>query len=172
MMARGFTSKPNFLADIPTGWGINEVRRYPHTFLWHYFGAVIYLISGKSFFGVQLYQCLFLGQLLVFAHLLAKSRGGIENRSAILFIIVIASLPVSIIFSVTFYQDVPMTAQALSAFYFLRKRRYLLASLFMCFAIGLKLTALLFLPAFFFFPKNSIILSLSNLHLLTSRLEN
>ena len=144
-----FLSQPNFYAEIPTGWDITEIRRYPHTFLWHYFGAVAYRLTGGAFWAVQLYQSIFLAQFLLVAYLFAKSRRGIETRSAIIYILVLASLPVCLIFSVTFYQDVPMTAQVLTAFYLLRKRRWLAGSLFMCLAIGFKETAMLFLPAFF-----------------------
>ena len=69
-------TKPNFFADIPQATGKIERRRYPHAFLWHYFGAIVYRLSGHSFFGVQLYQAFFLFQLLTVAYLLAKSRGG------------------------------------------------------------------------------------------------
>ena len=143
-----YLSKPNFYADIPTNWGGTEVRRYPHSFLWHYIGATLYRLTGKNFYIIQLYQTLFWAQLLIFAYLLAKSRGGIKNRSALLYIILIATIPVAIIFSVTFYQDVPMAAQALTAFYFLRHRRWFLGTLFLCLAIGFKVNALLFVPAF------------------------
>jgi len=140
---------PNFLAKIPTGWGETEVRRYPHSFLWHYFGAVLFYISGGSFFIIQLYQALFLAQLLGVAYLLARSRGGVESRSALVYLLLVASLPMTLIFSVAFYQDVPMTAQVLTAFYLLRKNRWFLASLFLGFGLGLKVTAILFFPAFF-----------------------
>ncbi|HEA65658.1 MAG TPA: DUF2304 family protein [Desulfobacterales bacterium] len=143
-----YLSKPNFYADIPTNWGATEVRRYPHSFLWHYIGAVLYRLTGKSFYILQLYQTLFWAQLLIFAYLLAKSRNGIENRSVLLYVILISSLPVAIIFSITFYQDVPMTAQVFTAFYFLRHRRWFLGTLFLCLAIGFKVNALLFVPAF------------------------
>ncbi len=140
---------PNFLAEIPTGWGEIEIRRYPHSFLWHYFGAVLFYLSDGSFLIVQLYQAFFLAQLLGVAYLLAGSRGGVESRSALVYLLLVASLPMTLIFSVAFYQDVPMTAQILTAFFFLRKKRWLLASLFLCFALGLKVTAILFFPAFF-----------------------
>jgi len=144
-----FLSQPNFYAEIPTEYGDTEIRRYPHTFLWHYFGAIVYRLTGGAFCAVQLYQSIFLLQFLLVAYLFAKSRDGIETRSAVIYILVLASLPVCLIFSVTFYQDVPMTAQVLTAFYLLRKRRWLAGSLFMCLAIGFKETAILFLPAFF-----------------------
>ncbi len=141
-------SHPNFYARIPTGWGSTEVRRYPHPFLWHYFGAVVYRIFGKSFAAVQIYQVLFWAQLLWIAYLLAKSRQGIENRSVIIYLSVLASLPLCLIFAVTLYQDIPATAQVLTAFYFLHRRKPILATGFMCLAIGFKISMLLFLPAF------------------------
>jgi hypothetical protein len=142
-------SKPNFYADIPMATGRIETRRYPHSFVWHYMGALVYLITGRSFAGVQLYQAFFLFQLLTVAYLLARSRGGIESRSALLYVLTLASLPLCLIFSATFYQDVPMTAQAMTAFYLLNRRHWLPASIFMALAIGFKVTAVLFFPAFF-----------------------
>lgn len=142
-------SNPNFYAEIPTGWGATEVRRYPHSFLWHYLGAIVYRITSGSFLAVQIFQSIFFAQFLFVAYLLAKSRHGNETRSVLLYLLVLASLPVCLIFSVTFYQDIPMTAQVLTAFFLLRKRHWLAGSLFMCLAIGFKETAMLFLPAFF-----------------------
>lgn len=142
-------STPNFYADIPMASGGVETRRYPHSFGWHYLGALVYLITGGSFAGVQVYQAFFLLQMLYVAYLLSKSRGGVESRSALLYVIVLGSLPISLIFSVALYQDVPMAAQALTAFYFLRQGRWLWATCFMALALALKVTAVLFFPAFF-----------------------
>lgn len=140
---------PNFFAEIPTEWGGMETRRYPHSFAWHYLGGLVYLLTDGSFFFTQLYQGAFLCQLLVFAYLLARQRRGVETRSALVFVLLIVSLPMTLIFSVAFYQDIPMAAQVLAAFYFLRKDRWLLASAFLCLALAIKVTALLFFPAFF-----------------------
>lgn len=144
-------SKPNFYAHIPMADGRTEVRRYPHSFLWHYFGAALYHFSGDRFLAVQIYQALFLAQLLIVAYLFAKSRGGDKTRAALLYVMLIASLPVVLLLSVTFYQDVPMSAQALTAFYLLDRRRWLLGSVFLALAVGMKITAILFFPAFFLF---------------------
>ena len=144
-------TQPNFYSEIPMASGGVETRRYPHSFGWHYFGALAYLITGGSFAGVQLYQAFFLLQLLTVAYLLAKSRGGVESRAALLYVLALASLPLCLIFSVAFYQDVPMTAQVLTAFYLLRQGRWLPASCFMALAIAMKVTAVLFYPAFFFY---------------------
>ena len=141
--------QPNFYAPIPNGWQESEVRRYPHAFFWHYAGALVYRLFGSSFAAVQALQGLFLVQLLLVAFLLARSRGGVESRSSLLYVIVLASIPMSLIFSVAFYQDVPVTAQVLTAFYLLKKRRWIWASLFMAFAVGIKEPAILFLPPFF-----------------------
>ena len=140
---------PNFFAEIPNGWGGVETRRYPHSFFWHYLGAIIYLFTGGKFFFIQLYQALFLGQLLIAAYLLAATRGGLQSRSALIYILLIASLPMTLIFSVAFYQDIPMTAQVVTSFYLLSRRRWVFASLFLCLALGIKVTAILFFPPFF-----------------------
>lgn len=142
-------SLPNFLAHIPVGGGITEVRRYPHSFVWHYFGAVIYYLSGRQFIAVQLYQAIYFAQLLVVAYLLARSRGGVRTRAALLYVTLLATLPVCLVLSVTFYQDIPMAAQALTAFYLLDRRKWLASTFFMAFALGLKITAMLFFPVFF-----------------------
>ncbi len=140
---------PNFKAEIPTGWGENEVRVYPHSFLWHYLGAMFFRLTGGSFAAVQFYQALYLIQFLGIAYLLARSRGGVQTRAAMPYLLILASLPMTLIFTVTFYQDVPMAAQALTAFYLLRKNRWLPATFFMAFALGIKVNAMLFFPAFF-----------------------
>ena len=140
---------PNFYAEIPMASGEPEVRRYPHSFFWHYLGAVVFKLSGGSFAAVQIYQSLFFLQLLVVAYLLARDRYGVESRAALAYVVVLASLPLCLIFSVTFYQDVPLTAQVVTAFFLLKRGRWFVASLFMAIAIGLKVTAVLFYPAFF-----------------------
>lgn len=142
-------SRPNFIAEIPLASGKTETRRYPHSFLWHYGGALIYAATGGAFAALQIYQMLFFTQLLTVGYLLARDRQGVESRSALAYVLVLASFPLCIIFSVAFYQDVPMTAQVLTAFYLLRRQRWFFASLFMSLAIGFKVTATLFYPAFF-----------------------
>lgn len=146
-----YLSEPNFFARIPTGWGEVEQRRYPHSFFWHYGGALLYRWTGGSFFAVQLYQALFWLQFLVVAYLLARSLLGRQAKAVVLYMLVLATLPVCLIFSVTFYQDVPMAAQVLTAFYLLHRRRWFWATLFMGLAIGMKITALLFIPPFLLF---------------------
>ncbi len=142
-------SKPNFYAEIPVATGEIEKRRYPHSFFWHYAGAIIHRLSGGSFAWIQFYQAFFLIQFLTIGYLIARDRQGVATRSALLYVLALASLPLSLIFSVAFYQDVPLTAQILTAFYFLRRGRWYLAALFLALAIGLKVTAVLFYPSFF-----------------------
>ena len=143
---------PNFKADIPMGWGGIERRNYPHTFLWHYLGATLARVLGHSFALVQVYQALFWLQFLVAAFYLARGRGGAgDRRSILLFLIILASLPMGIIFSVAFYQDVPVAAQVLTAFCLADRRRWIWASLLMAVALAMKETAILFLPAYFVF---------------------
>ncbi len=141
--------KPNFQAVIPTNWGKTEIRNYPHPFFWHYFGAVLFRLSGGSFTVIQLYQAFFLVQLLGVAYLLSRDRNGVQNRSTLPYLLTLATIPMTLIFSVAFYQDVPMAAQVLTGFYLLRRHHWLWATGFMCLAIGFKVTAILFFPAFF-----------------------
>jgi len=141
-------SQPNFYANIPTAWKGENIRRYAHSFLWHYFGAAIYRVTGGSFYAVQVYQSLFWLQFLWMAFLLARQQSRRDSYAPVLYLLVLASLPVGLIFSIAFYQDIPMAAQVLTAFYLLRKRCWFWASLFMALAVGLKISALLFLPAF------------------------
>jgi hypothetical protein len=139
---------PNFFAQIPTAWGEIEIRRYPHPFLWHYFGAVIYALTNGSLAAIQFYQVFFLAQLLYSSFMLVKGRSGDNYQTAFLYILVLASLPMVLIFSVAFYQDVPMTAQVVTAFVFLDRRRWLPATFFICMALWFKVNAFIFMPAF------------------------
>jgi hypothetical protein len=142
-------SRPNFFSHIPHADGSTEIRRYPHSFLWHYMGAVLYRLSEASFFTIQFYQAAFYFQLLFVGYLLARSRGGVVNRSALVYLLVLGTLPVVLTLSVAFYQDVAMTAQAMTAFYFIERRKYFWAALFMTIAMAFKINALLLFPAFF-----------------------
>ena len=136
-----------FQAQIPTGWGKVEVRRYPHPNLWHYLGAGFYRVL-PFFTTVQFYQAFFLVQLLAAAFFLIRRRPGATTPAILLYLLVLASLPITLIFSMTFYQDVPVTAQVVTAFCLLDRRRWVWATLFMMAALGVKATAILFLPAF------------------------
>lgn len=139
---------PTFLASVPTGWGVPEIRGYPHPTGWHYLGAVVYRLTGGSFAAVQAYHALFWLQLLWVGYLLARSRGGVESRSALLYVLVLATLPMGLIFSVAFYQDVPVAAQALTAFYLLSRRRFVASALFLGLAVVLKVTGVVFVPPY------------------------
>ena len=140
-----------FQSHIPTGWGVTEVRRYPHTNLWHYVGAWLYR-GIPSFAVIQIYQSLFLVQLLLAGFFLIRRRGRDASTPAtLLYLLVLASLPITLIFSMTFYQDVPVTAQVVTAFCLLDRRRWVWATVFMMLALGIKETAFLFLPAFLLF---------------------
>ncbi len=140
----------SFESHIPTGWGTTEVRGYPHANLWHYVGAWLYR-ARPSFVLIQVYQVLFLVQLLVAAFFLIRRRPNATTPSILLYLLLLASLPITLIFSMTFYQDVPVTAQVVTAFCLLDRRRWLWATAFMMLALGIKETSFLFLPAFLAF---------------------
>jgi hypothetical protein len=141
-------SQPNFYAHIPAAWGDEDVRRYPHSCLWHYLGAIVYRMTGGSIYAVQIYQALFWLQFLWMAFLVASAGRRNDSYSPVLYLLVLASLPVSLIFAMAFYQDVPMVAQVLTACYLLWRRHWFWASCFMALAVGMKISALVFLPAF------------------------
>ncbi|MDD4869642.1 MAG: hypothetical protein PHR77_03710 [Kiritimatiellae bacterium] len=141
-------STPTISAEIPVNHGGQEVRNYPHVFLWHYLAAVVFRITGGSFFAVQIMQSLFWLQALVYSWLLFKSddRGSV---GVLVYLVVLASLPACLIFSVAFYQDVPAIAQLIASFYYLRKRRLAFSVIFILFALSIKETIVVMVPAYF-----------------------
>jgi hypothetical protein len=137
----------SFQAHIPTGWGETEIRNYPHANLWHYAGAWLYRWN-PAFAVTQVYQALFLAQLLWAAFGLVRKRNGASTPAIVLYVLLVGSLPAALLFSVAFYQDVALAAQVLSAFLMLDRRRWGWAAVFMALAIGVKEPAVLFAPAF------------------------
>lgn len=140
---------PCFEAQIPIGsnGADKEYRHYPHAFMWHYTGAVLFRLTGSAVV-VQIYHSLFLLQLLLIVLALVNDLGGSARNTSLLALLVVASLPMTLIFSVAFYQDVPAIAQVATAFYFLLRKRWLMAAVFMALALGIKDNMLLFLPAY------------------------
>ena len=140
---------PNYLAEIPVNFDDKpELRRYPHVNGWHYAGALVYRISGGSFRAVQFWHSLFWAQFLLVAYLFARRRGGNRNYASILYLMALASLPAAIMFAIPFYQDIPVAAQVLTAFYLLTCGRCRWAMLFLLLAMAIKETAFLFVPVF------------------------
>ncbi|MCO5061571.1 MAG: hypothetical protein M9963_06160 [Kiritimatiellae bacterium] len=136
-----------FEVPIATGWGEPEVRNYAHSNLWHYLGAALFRLL-PSFATIQIYHALFFLQLLLAGFLLIRRRLKSDAFAALLYLLVLASLPMSLIFSVAFYQDVPMTAQILTAFCLLDRRRWVWGTIFLALAFEMKETAVLFIPGF------------------------
>ena len=140
---------PNFYAEIPNAaYDQPEVRRYPHPNGWHTLGAAAVKVFPNTIGWVQVYQSLFYLQLLWVGYAWAKSRRGEDAYSAFLYVIVLASLPMNLLFGVAFYQDVPLAAQVLTAFYLLDRRKFALAGLFMALAMWIKVTGVIFLIPF------------------------
>lgn len=139
---------PTVEAHIPLGTGKVYKRYYPHVFLWHYIGALFWKMAGGKFWGVQLYQSLFWLQYLVVGMLLAQQADPERKWGVPVYTALLASLPISLIFSVAFYQDVAATAQIMTSFYLLRRGRALAAAVFLGIALALKVTVFIMLPAF------------------------
>ena len=91
-----YLSQPNFFAaKIPTGWGEGTATPViPIPPLWHYGGALLYRLSGGSFFAVQLYHVSFWLQFLFMSYLLARSLLGSQTRAVVLYMLILATLPV------------------------------------------------------------------------------
>jgi hypothetical protein len=141
--------RANFAAPIPASWrplGV-EVRYYPHAMLWHYALSIPYHFLGQAAWVVQCFHGLFLLQLLLGVRrvMLGDKK---NNAVAWLGLAAVASLPMTVLFSVVFYQDVPATAQVVWAFYYLRQKKWIKSALFLSLAVSLKENMLLFVPGY------------------------
>jgi hypothetical protein len=141
---------PTVVAEIPHAAQGTEPRNYPHPFLWHYVGAIACKAFGSTFGVVQVYHTLFWLQLLLAAWGLARLEFEGSRSTTSLYLLAVASLPVLLLLAVGFYQDVPVTAQVVTAFCLLRKRRLGWSLLFMALAFSIKVTAVLFAVPFAF----------------------
>jgi len=141
---------PNIISEIPLANGSLEIRKYPHVFMWHYLGAIIAAILPSGVRTVQCYHTMYVIQLLVFGYLTLRLRNEDGSIAPLVYLLFIISIPMFLIFSVTFYQDIPLAAQIVTAVYFLQRRKIKLAALFLSFSLTLKVTAILFLPTFIF----------------------
>jgi hypothetical protein len=139
--------QPAFIAEIPNAWSdAPEIRCYPHPNGWHYLGAILARMTGARFWGVQAYHTLYWLQLLLVSFFWSRARGG--AWAGFLVTVVLASIPMNLLFSVAFYQDIPMAAQAVTAFYLLDTRRPILGALFMVLTLWMKVTGIIFVPPF------------------------
>jgi len=130
-----------------SGWVYH--RYYPHVFLWHYVGAFIWLVCGKTFWSVQVYQSLFWLQLLLSMWVLARLVMPKNPWAICLSMVMLASLPMGQLFSVLLFQDVPATAQIVTAFLFLRRRQMFSSLILMGIAMSMKVTVFVVLPIYF-----------------------
>lgn len=141
---------PNVQADIPMeGW--TYTKYYPHVFLWHYVGAMVWRAGGSTFAAVQVYQSLFWLQLLLATWLLARHYSDDRRGEGLVAVLGVASLPMALLFGVLHYQDVPATAQVVTSFLLLKRRRLWLSLPFMGLALGIKETTFVMLPIYFLF---------------------
>lgn len=139
---------PNVDVYVPmAGWTYH--RSYPHVFLWHYIGALVWLACGKAFWAVQVYQSLYWLQLLVATWALAWSVAPKNPWVACCSVLGLASLPMGQLFSILLFQDVPAVAQVVTSFLFLRRRRMFVSLLFMGLALSVKVTVFVLLPMYF-----------------------
>ncbi|MBA4388442.1 MAG: hypothetical protein C0404_10710 [Verrucomicrobia bacterium] len=140
---------PNVSVEMPVRGRIHK-RLYPHVFLWHYAGAVVWKFLGQAFWSVQIYHSLFWLQLLVSMWLLAKALRPGDAVVGLLNVVILASLPMCLLFSVLLFQDLPATAQVITSLMFLCRRQLWGSLVFMGIALSLKVTVFVFLPAYLF----------------------
>lgn len=145
----GVLPAPNVSAMVPIHGDQTLVRYYPHVFLWHYLGAILWRFLWPSIAVIQVYQSLFYLQLLVAIRLLIRceTRGRLPGAE-LLGVVVVASLPITLLFSVAFYQDVAAVAQLVTALLLFRRGRWLWSAAFLCHAISLKETVLVAVPVY------------------------
>lgn len=136
------------LPDISFGWslitdyGKERSGLGPHVIGWHYTGSIFYKMA-PYFMTVQLYHLFFFCLLLVFSFLTVRHLFNTPEATCNTMLL-ISTLPVIILFGTAFYQDLPVTALIVTAFYLLFKRKYL---------PGILLTAIAF-----FFKENSVLM--------------
>jgi hypothetical protein len=140
---------PNFRAYIETAFGDDaELRGYPHAFFWHYAGAIVYRLTGGSMLALHVFHWLFLVQLLVATLFLVWPKERRCDVSEVLALALVVSLPMTLLFSVTFYLDVPASAQVVTAFACLRYRKWGWGAICMALAVGIKESMLVMAPSY------------------------
>lgn len=140
---------PNIHARIVMGNGTEEMRRYPQVFLWHYVGAIAWKYLGASFRVVECYQLLYVLQLMVALWLLVRQEERGDTKAGFLYLLSIVTLPLTLLFSVALYLDIPVLAQLVTALCLLRRGRPLASAIFMGIGLSIKITLIPVLPAYF-----------------------
>ena len=98
--------------------------------LWHLGLAVIWKVLGSaSFLAAQLYHTVFLTMLGVFTYLCGRELWG--HRGGLWAWALVLSIPMNLLFGMTFYMEVPVLAFAAVAIYCLLRRRAVLMGLSM-----------------------------------------
>lgn len=138
---------PNVDSNIPMFDHVFH-RKYPHVFLWHYLGAIVWRFFGKSFYIVQFYHSLFWLQLLIAFWFLSLDTMKQRPWAAVLSLVLLASLPMAQLFAVLLFQDVPAVAQIVTAFLFLRRRKITWSAIFMGLGLDIKITVFVLLPVY------------------------
>ncbi len=141
--------RPTFKVLLPAPWTESGsiVQYYPHTALWHYVLAVPYRLAGDSVIMVQLVHVLFLVQLLAGVFYVFRRQGRLQFAGWVAVCLVL-SQPMTLLFGVTFYQDIPAAAQIVWAFACLVRGRWMWGALFLALALNIKENAVLFLPGY------------------------
>ena len=117
--------------------------------LWHILLALVWRIGGgMSFPLAQFYHVLYFALLVMFTYMLAKRLYGEEEGfySAV----IVSSVPMVVVFSVLFYQDVPIAMLGVLCVLLVVNKRFPLAGLVAGVSYFIKPTISFFIPALLF----------------------
>lgn len=138
---RRVSHDPLYESGNPPGFFYNDPP------FWHFGLALIWKILGNTSQTVaQIYHILFFILLLWITSDLCKSRIG--EKEEWFTVLIIATVPMVVSFSILFYMDIPMTALATLSFYMIMKERYIEAGIASGLAYLTKLNFLFFYPGF------------------------
>jgi len=117
--------------------------------LWHILLSFLWKISGKpSFIIAQVYHTFYYFLLILLIYLIGEKLYG--EKHGLYSVLILATMPAIIVFSVLFYLDIPVTVLTTFCFLLILQKRILLASIAMGLVYVTKRNGYFFLPFFIF----------------------
>ncbi len=133
---------PIYTSGHPPGFFYNDPP------LWHILLALLWKITGGvSPFVAHLYHLIYLALLLGTTYALARQ--ALPEEDSWLPVLLVATVPMTVTFTILLYMDVPVTALGLFGFFCILKGRYLAAGLLCGLMYLTKLNGAFFIPGFF-----------------------
>lgn len=117
--------------------------------LWHILLAILWkLTGGISFYIAQIYHSIYYILLIYFIYLLAKMMYG--EKEGIYSVIILATVPMIVSFSIIFYIDLPLTTFTVLCFLLIAQKKYFFGGIILGLMYLTKINANFFIPAFIF----------------------